>query len=414
MSNTDSFIEEVTEEVRRDRLFRLFRRYGWIALAVVVLIVGGASWNEWQKAQARNAAQALGDEILGALDTEAPDARAEALAALAPEGEAAAIARLLAASAAVEAGDRDAAIETLNGVATDAAAAPYYRDLAQLKSLILQTDSMAPGSGSWRCRRLRPRARRSVCLPKNRSRWPRSSPGTGTPPSPGCACRRGYRGHARTAPARGGSDPGPGWPDRSRLGWQRPRKGNDHAAPQNRRTIGFRRAGPCRLRRGRRHPARRTGRSARWPVQRTARRRNRSDAWRTADCAAGADGHAGLDPQGRQRTALFAPPGAEHPTDTGLVRQYRPRKQPPAPNHGCTRCCQWPDLHPGFPCPGDSHGNQWRHDLADRPDAGIGPRRRCLGRRVGLCERAALRHHRLRHAQRARRHQWRRSLDPTP
>jgi hypothetical protein len=146
MSNTDSFIEEVTEEVRRDRLFRLFRRYGWIALAVVVLIVGGASWNEWQKAQARNAAQALGDEILGALDTEAPDARAEALAALAPEGEAAAIARLLAASAAVEAGDRDAAIETLNGVATDAAAAPYYRDLAQLKSLILQTDSMAPGT----------------------------------------------------------------------------------------------------------------------------------------------------------------------------------------------------------------------------------------------------------------------------
>ena len=31
MSNPDSFIEEVTEEVRRDKLFALFRKYGWIA-----------------------------------------------------------------------------------------------------------------------------------------------------------------------------------------------------------------------------------------------------------------------------------------------------------------------------------------------------------------------------------------------
>ena len=46
MSNSDSFIDEVTEEVRKDRLFQLFRRYGWIAGVVIVLIVGGAAWNE--------------------------------------------------------------------------------------------------------------------------------------------------------------------------------------------------------------------------------------------------------------------------------------------------------------------------------------------------------------------------------
>ena len=39
MSNPDSFIDEVTEEVRRDRLFRLFRKYGWIGGVVVALIV---------------------------------------------------------------------------------------------------------------------------------------------------------------------------------------------------------------------------------------------------------------------------------------------------------------------------------------------------------------------------------------
>mgnify|MGYP002067949300 CR=1 FL=1 len=38
MSNQDSFIDEVTEEVRRDKLYALYKKYGWIAaLAVVVL-----------------------------------------------------------------------------------------------------------------------------------------------------------------------------------------------------------------------------------------------------------------------------------------------------------------------------------------------------------------------------------------
>ena len=42
MSDSDSFIDEVTEEVRRDRLFGYFRRYGWIAAVVIVVVVGGA------------------------------------------------------------------------------------------------------------------------------------------------------------------------------------------------------------------------------------------------------------------------------------------------------------------------------------------------------------------------------------
>ena len=57
MSNPDSFIEEVTEEVRRDRLFAAFRKYGWIGGLVVLGIVGGAAWNEWQKNQAAARAQ---------------------------------------------------------------------------------------------------------------------------------------------------------------------------------------------------------------------------------------------------------------------------------------------------------------------------------------------------------------------
>ena len=37
LSNHDSFIDEVTEEVRRDRLFAAFRKYGWIGVLLVAV-----------------------------------------------------------------------------------------------------------------------------------------------------------------------------------------------------------------------------------------------------------------------------------------------------------------------------------------------------------------------------------------
>ena len=70
MSNTDSFVDEVTDEVRRDRLFAMFRKYGWIGVVMVLLIVGGAAWTEWQKAVASERAQAFGDAALAALSGE--------------------------------------------------------------------------------------------------------------------------------------------------------------------------------------------------------------------------------------------------------------------------------------------------------------------------------------------------------
>ena len=79
MSDTDSFIEEVTEEVRRDRLFALMRKWGWVGILLVLLIVGGATWNEYRKAQRMNAAQALGDAVVTALQSNDAAGRAEAL-----------------------------------------------------------------------------------------------------------------------------------------------------------------------------------------------------------------------------------------------------------------------------------------------------------------------------------------------
>ena len=99
VSNTDSFIDEVTEEVRRDRLFGVMRRYGWIAVLAILMLVGGAAWNEWRKAQDRAAAQALGDAVLSALAIQDRGARAAALDAIAaPGAQAAAGIALLAAA----------------------------------------------------------------------------------------------------------------------------------------------------------------------------------------------------------------------------------------------------------------------------------------------------------------------------
>ncbi|MGP3696356.1 tetratricopeptide repeat protein [Rhodobacter sp. NSM] len=135
MSNPESFIDEVTEEVRRERLFGYFRRYGWIAVVIVIAIVGGAAYVEWQKSRHRAESQAFGDAVLSAL--EAPDAAARraAVEAIPAEGGRAALRDLMAASD--PAGDRAAAMAALDRVAADASLSPVYRDLAVLRRVIL-------------------------------------------------------------------------------------------------------------------------------------------------------------------------------------------------------------------------------------------------------------------------------------
>ena len=85
MSDTDSFIDEVTEEVRRDRLYGYLRRYGWIGIVVVVLIVAGATWSEYRKAQTEAEAEALGDAIIAAMSREDAADRAAAVAEITAE-----------------------------------------------------------------------------------------------------------------------------------------------------------------------------------------------------------------------------------------------------------------------------------------------------------------------------------------
>ncbi len=147
MSETDSFIDEVTEEVRRDKLFAVFRKYGWIGVLAVLLIVGGAAFNEWQKARVRSAAEGFGDAVVAAMDTEDPAARVAALDAISTGGggEPAArraVTQFLAADEALKAGDRAGALNRLEALAAEPGLPDDYRQLARLKAVILAGPSM--------------------------------------------------------------------------------------------------------------------------------------------------------------------------------------------------------------------------------------------------------------------------------
>ncbi|WP_439140298.1 hypothetical protein [Roseicyclus sp.] len=139
MSNTDSFIDEVTEEVRRDRLFALMRRWGWLAVLVVVGIVATAAWFEYSRAQERAASQAFGDALLVALDGPDATARVAALSAIATQTpEARILVALLAAAETAPGAPEAADVAADLRAAAEAGDLPRrYRDLAVLKAEML-------------------------------------------------------------------------------------------------------------------------------------------------------------------------------------------------------------------------------------------------------------------------------------
>ncbi|WP_405403082.1 tetratricopeptide repeat protein [Paracoccus sp. Ld10] len=135
-NQSDTFIDEVTEELRRDRLYGAMRRYGWIVVAVIVTVVGFTAWREYSNAQDRKTAEDWGDAVLAA-EAEGDPA---ALLAVDPRGSAGrqALTGLLAAGTAT---DAQAGVQALQGVA-DAQPDSVLGELAQLKLVMAQGAQM--------------------------------------------------------------------------------------------------------------------------------------------------------------------------------------------------------------------------------------------------------------------------------
>ncbi len=138
MSNSDSFIEEVSEEVRRERLFGYLRRYGWIAVVVVVGLVGGTAANEAFKAKKARAAQDFGDAVSAAMNTQDAAERTAALGAITGDtpGQKL-ILGVLSATEQQEAGDIAGAQAALLALAADPETPQSYAQFLTFKAALM-------------------------------------------------------------------------------------------------------------------------------------------------------------------------------------------------------------------------------------------------------------------------------------
>lgn len=148
MSDSDSFISEVSEEVRRDRMFALWRKYGPFVIGAIVLIVAAAGMKAYLDAQERTAAQEAGGALIAASEGDL-DEQTAALSALAESADhdgARLLAELRAAGVVAASGDAAAAAEAYDRVAASAAADPLLQDFAVYRATMLRGATMEPSA----------------------------------------------------------------------------------------------------------------------------------------------------------------------------------------------------------------------------------------------------------------------------
>lgn len=141
---TDIF-QEVDEEVRRERLKKLWERYGnYLIAACVVIVLGVGAWRGYQWWQAKQAAQsgAAFEQAVTLAETGKHQEAAAAFAKLASDGTSGyrALARLRQA-AELAPTDRNAAVAAYDAIATDNRTGQVVQDLAAVRAAFLLVDS---------------------------------------------------------------------------------------------------------------------------------------------------------------------------------------------------------------------------------------------------------------------------------
>jgi hypothetical protein len=141
VSDTDSFIEEVSEEVRRDRLYNFFRKYAWVGVLTVLIIVGGTAFLEFKKATAKSKAEEVGSAVMKALEGSDEKERAKLLANIeVTNPEVKSIVAMLKAAEETTLQNYAAASKSLKAISEDLSTAQIYRDIAEFKFLLLSHD----------------------------------------------------------------------------------------------------------------------------------------------------------------------------------------------------------------------------------------------------------------------------------
>ena len=149
--NSDAFMREVDEELRRSRMTGFWRRYGIaVAIAVVLALValGGLLWwNHHRSVQAGVDSERM-IAALDAADRNDVGTARPALNALAesPRDGVAAVARLAAADLAWSSGDKAAALAAYTAAAADDDMPQPYREAALIRQTLIDFDQVPPAA----------------------------------------------------------------------------------------------------------------------------------------------------------------------------------------------------------------------------------------------------------------------------
>jgi len=145
----ETFVREVDEELRKERINTVVARYGWLIVAAIILVlaaIGGFIW--WQNQKQVKAGE-RGEQLIAAFDDIAARRKAaaipklDALAKSGADGHRAA-ALLTKADLAVEEKDLKGAAAIFKQVADDEGLAQPYRDLALVRMTAVELDTLPP------------------------------------------------------------------------------------------------------------------------------------------------------------------------------------------------------------------------------------------------------------------------------
>ncbi len=142
----DSFIREVDEELRTERVQNFWAQYGkWIIAVAVAVVVLTGSYRFYQYYSASQAASA-GDAFMNAVQLSETDKPDEALAAFTKlENEAGgayrAMSRFRAAAIMVEKGEAAKAVEAYDAIAADGTTDENLRSIARIRAGMLLVDT---------------------------------------------------------------------------------------------------------------------------------------------------------------------------------------------------------------------------------------------------------------------------------
>ena len=145
-NENDSFIREVNEQIRSEKLSNFWGRYGAVVIGAAVLIVlasaGAGIYEYWSNSRA----SASGDQFSNALKLASEGKNDEALKALtelesAGHGDYPILAKFRAATLLAQKGDAAGAIAAFTAIGNDASAPQIFRDMAKVRAAFLLIDN---------------------------------------------------------------------------------------------------------------------------------------------------------------------------------------------------------------------------------------------------------------------------------